>query len=93
MMMEIFHLLPQAGLLTESKVIPIIPVESLTFLILLSKQFHCGFMDGLLLRVVSCGIFNVLVESSLDLLRSLVDVANPEVEVMKSLGEVTITSG
>ena len=91
--MEIFHLLPQAGLLTESRLIPIEPVESLTFVVLLLKQFHCSVMVCLLLRVVPHGVFNVLVKSSLDLLRPLVDVAYPDIEVVKPLSVITITSG
>jgi len=84
---------PQTGLLTGSRVIPIEPVESLTFVVLLLKQFHCSVMVCLLLRVVPRGIFNVLVESSFDLLRPLVDVAYPDVEVVEPLSEVTIPSG
>ena len=68
------------------------PVESLTFIVLLLKQLHCGIMICLLLRVMPHGIFNVLVEGPLDLLRSLVHVADPEVEVKKPLSEVTIPS-
>ena len=83
---------PQTGLLTGSRVIPIEPVESLTFIVLLLKQLHCGIMICLLLRVMPRGIFNVLVEGPLDLLRSLVHVADPEVEVKKPLSEVTIPS-
>ena len=83
---------PQAGLLTGSRVIPIESVESLTFVVLLLKQLHCGIMICLLLRVMPRGIFNVLVEGPLDLLRSLVHVADPEVEVKKPLSEVTIPS-
>ena len=49
-------------------------------------------MICLLLRVMPRGIFNVLVEGPLDLLRSLVHVADPEVEVKKPLSEVTIPS-
>ena len=49
-------------------------------------------MICLLLRVMPHGIFNVLVEGPLDLLRSLVHVADPEVEVKKPLSEVTIPS-
>ena len=69
------------------------PLESLTFVVLLLKQFHCSVMVCLLLRVVPHGVFNVLVESSLDLLRPLIDVAYSDVEVVKPLSEVTITSG
>ena len=83
----------KAVLLTGSRVIPIVPVESLTFLVLLSKQFHCGVMICLLLHVVSHGVVNVLVESSLDLLRPLVDVAYPNVEVVEPLSEVAIPLG
>ena len=84
---------PQAGLLTGSRVIPIVPVESLTFVELLLKQLHCGIMVCLLLRVMSCSIFNMLVESSLDLLSPFVDVADPVVEVVKPLSDVTIPPG
>ena len=84
---------PQAGLLTGSRVIPIVPVESLTFLVLLPKQFHGGFVACLLLRVMSRGILNMLVESSLDLLCPLIDVTHPNVKVVEPLSEVTITSG
>ena len=83
---------PQAGLLNGSRVVTIEPVESLTFIVLLLKQLHCGIMICLLLRVMPRGIFNVLVEGPLDLLRSLVHVADPEVEVKKPLSEVTIPS-
>ena len=84
---------PQAGLLTGSRVIPIELVESLTSILLLLKQLHHGIMICLLLRVMPRGIFNVLVESSLYMLRPFVDVADPEVEVVKPVSEVTITSG
>ena len=84
---------PQAGLLNGSRVVTIEPVESLTFIILLLQQLHHGIVICLLLNVMSHGIFNVLVESSLDLLRPLVDVAYSDVEVVKPLSEVTITSG
>jgi hypothetical protein len=84
---------PQAGLLTGSRVIPIVPVENLTFIELLLKQLHCGIMVCLLLRVMSCSIFNMLVESSLDLLSPFVDVADPVVEVVKPLSDVTIPPG
>ena len=50
-------------------------------------------MVCLLLRVLPCGVFNVLVESSLDLLRPLVDVSYPDVEVVKPLSDVTIPPG
>ena len=72
---------PQAGLLTGWRVIPIVPVECLSVLVLLLKQFHGGFVTCLLLRVVSCGIFNMLGESSVGLLRPFIDVANSDVEV------------
>ena len=84
---------PQAGLLTGSRVIPIVPVESLTFVELLLKQLHCGIMVCLLLRVMSRSIFNMFVESSLDLLSPFVDVADPVVEVVKPLSDVTIPPG
>ena len=84
---------PQAGLLTRSRVVPIEPVESLTFVVLLLQQLHRGIEICLLLCVMPLGIFNVSVESPLDLLRSLVQVADPEVKVMEPLREVTIPSG
>ena len=83
---------PQTSLLTGCKVIPIVPVESLSFLILLSKQFHGGFVICLLLRALSCGIFNVLVESSLGLLCPILDVADSDVDDVYPLREVTITT-
>ena len=84
---------PQADLLTGWRVIPVVPIECLSVLVLLSKQFHGGFMICLLLRVVSCGVFNMLGESSLGLLRPFIDVVDSDVEVVKPLSEVTITSG
>ena len=84
---------PQAGLLTGCRVIPIVSVESLSFFTLLSKQFHGGFVICLLLHVVSCGVFNVLGESSFGLLRPFIDVADSDVEVVKPLSEVAIASG
>jgi len=84
---------PQAGLLNGSRVVTIEPVESLTFIILLLQQLHRGIVICLLLSVMPRGIFNVLVESPLDLLRSLVHVADPDVEAMEPLGEVTVPSG
>ena len=75
------------------RVIPIVPVERLTFLVLLPKQFHGGFMICLFLGMVSCGIFNMLGESSVGLLRPFIDVTASDVEVVKPLSEVTITSG
>ena len=83
---------PQTSLLTGCRVIPIAPVESLSFLMLLSKQFHGGFMICLLLHVVLCSVFNMLGKSSLGLLRPFIDVADSDVEVVKPLSEVTITS-
>ena len=74
-------------------VVTIEPVESLTFIILLLQQLHHGIVSCLLLNVMSHGIFNVLVESSLYMLRPFVDVADPEVEVVKTLSEVTIPPG
>jgi hypothetical protein len=68
-------------------------VESLTFVVLILKQLHRDIMLCLLLRVMPRGIFNVLVESSLYMLRPFVDVADPEVEVVKTLSEVTIPQG
>ena len=59
---------------------------------LLLKKFHGGFVTCLLLRVVSCGIFNMLGESSVGLLRPFIDVSDSDVEVVKPLSEVTITS-
>ena len=73
---------PLAGLLTGSRVIPIELVESLTSILLLLKQLLHGIMICLLLRVMPRGIFKVLIESPLNLLRPVVDVADPEVEVM-----------
>ena len=83
---------PQAGLLTRCRVLPIVPVESLSFFMLLSKQFHGGFMICLLLRVVSCGVFNMLGESSLGLLCPIIDAVDSDVDVMYPLREITITS-
>ena len=83
---------PQDGLLTRSRVIPIEPVESLTFVVLLLKQLHCGFLTCFLLSVMSRGI-DVSVESTSDLLRSLVDVAHLDVEVIDPSSEVMISSG
>ena len=83
---------PQAGLLTGWRVIPIVPVECLSVLILLLKQFHGGFMICLLLCVISCGVFNMLGESSVGLLLPIIDVADSDVEVVYPLREVAITS-
>ena len=84
---------PQAGLLTGWRVIPIVPVECLSVLILLLKQFHGGFMICLLLCVISCGVLNMLGESSVGLLCPIIDVADSDVEVVYPLREVAITSG
>ena len=83
----------QAGLLTGCRVITIVPVESLSFFILLSQHLHGGFVVCLLLRVISCGVLNMLGESSMGLLRPFIDVANSDVEVAQPLREVAITSG
>jgi hypothetical protein len=47
----------------------------------------------LLLRVISCGVMNVLAENSVGLLRPIVNVADSDVEVTQPLREVAITSG
>ena len=60
---------------------------------LLSKQFHGDFVVCLLLRVVSCGVFNMLGESSLGLQHPFIDVADSDVEVINPLSEVAITLG
>ena len=65
----------------------------MSILILLSKQFHGGFMICLLLCVISCGVLNMLGESFVGLLRPIIDVANSDVEVVYPLKEVAITSG
>ena len=83
---------PQAGLLTGSRVVPKEPVESLTLVVLLLQQLHRGSVICLLLRVMPRGIFNVLVESPLDLLCPFVHITDPEVDVVKPLSEVTIPS-
>ena len=72
---------PQAGLLTGCRVIPVVPVESLSFFMLFSQHFHGGFVVCLLLHMVSCGVSNMLGESSVGLLRPFIDVANSDVEV------------
>ena len=84
---------PQADLLTGWRVIPIVPIECLSVLILLSKQFHGGFMICLLLCMISWGVLNMLGESSLGLLRPIIDVADSDVDYVYPLREVTITSG
>ena len=83
---------PQAGLLTGRWVIPIVPVESLSFFMLLSQQFHGGFVVCLLLHEVSCGVLNMLGKSSVGQLCPFIDVANSDVEVAQPLREVAITS-
>ena len=84
---------PQAGLLTGRRVIPIVPVESLSFFMLLSQHLHGGFVVCLLPCVISCGVLNMLGESSVGLLRPFIDVADLDVEVAQPLREVAITSG
>ena len=84
---------PQAGLLTGWRVIPIVLVECLSVLILLLKQFHGGFMICLLLCVISFGVLAMLSESSVGLLRPIIDVADLDIEVIYPLREVAITSG
>ena len=83
----------QAGLLTGCRVITIVPVESLSFFILLSQHLHGGFVVCLLLRVISCGVLNMLGESSVGLLRPIINVNNLDVEVIQPLREVAIPSG
>ena len=83
---------PQAGLLTGWRVIPIVPVECLSVLILLLKQFHGGFMICLLLCVTSFGILNMWSESSVGLLRPIINVADSDVDVVYPLREFMITS-
>ena len=83
---------PQASSLTGWRVVPIVPIECLSVLILLSKQFHGGFMICLLLCVISCGFLNVLGESSLGLLCPIIDAVDSDVDVMYPLREITITS-
>ena len=84
---------PQAGLLTGCRVIPMVPVESLSLFMLLPQHLHGGFVVCLLLRVVSCGVFNMLGESSLGLQHPFIDVADSDVEVINPLSEVAITLG
>ena len=83
---------PQAGLLTGWRVIPIVPVECLSVLILLLKQFHRGFMICLLLCVTSFGVLDMLSESSVGLLRPIINVTDSDVDVVYPLREFTITS-
>ena len=83
---------PQAGLLTGWRVIPIVPVECLSVLILLLKQFHGGFMICLLLCVISFSVLDMLSESSVGLLRPIINVADSDVDVVYPLREFMITS-
>src|SRR6185312_314887 len=83
---------PQAGLLTGCRLIPIVPVECLSVLILLLKQFHGGFMICLLLCVISFGVLDMLSESSVGLLCPIINVADSDVDVVYPLREFTITS-
>ena len=57
------------------------------------EAVHGGFVICLLLCVVSCGVFDMLGESSLGLLHPFIDVADSDVEVVKPLSEVAIASG
>ena len=84
---------PQAVLLTGWRVIPMVPVESLSLFMLLPQHLHGGFVVYLLLCVVSCGVLNMLGESSVGLLRPIIDAADSDVEVAQHLREVAITSG
>ena len=70
-----------------------VPVESLSFFMLLSQHLHGGFVVCLLLRVISCGVLNMLGESSVGLLHPIINVADSDVEVAQPLREVVITSG
>ena len=83
---------PQAGLLTEWRVIPIVPVECLSILILLLKQFHGGFMICLLLCMISFGVLNMLSESSVGVLCPIIDAVDSDIDVVYPLREITITS-
>src|SRR6185312_4187223 len=83
---------PQAGLLTGWRVIPIVPVECLSVLVLLLKQFHGGFMICLLLCMISFSVLDMLSESSVGLLRPIINVADSDVDVVYPLREFTITS-
>ena len=83
---------PQAGLLTGWRVIPIVPVECLSILILLLKQFLGGFMIHLLLCMISFGVLNMLSENSMGLLCPIIDAVDSDVDVMYPLREITITS-
>ena len=50
-------------------------------------------MICLLLCVISFGVLDMLSESSVGLLRPIIDVADSDVEVVLPLREVVITSG
>ena len=84
---------PQASLLTGWRVIPVVLVECLSVLILLLQQFHGGFMNCLLLCVISFSVLDMLSESSVGLLRPIINVADSDVEVIYPLREIAITSG
>ena len=83
---------PQADLPTGWRVVPIVPIECLSVLILLLKQFHGGFMIRLLLCVISFGVLNMLSESSVGLLCPIINAVDSDVDVMYPLREITITS-
>ena len=57
------------------------------------QHLHGGFVIYLLLCVVSRGVLNMLGESSVGLLRPIIDAADSDVEVAQHLREVAITSG
>ena len=69
-----------------------VPVESESFFTLLSQHLHGGFVVCLLLRVISCGVLNMLGESSVGLLHPIINVADSDVDVVYPLREFTITS-
>ena len=71
---------PQAGLLAGWRVIPVVLVEYLNIVILLPKQFHGGFMICLLLCMISFGVLDMLSESSVGLLRPIINVADSDVD-------------
>jgi len=81
---------PQAGLLNGWRVIPIVPVECLSILILLLKQFHGDFM--ICLCVISFGVLNMLSEGSVGLLCPIINVVDLDVDVVYPLRGITITS-
>ena len=83
---------PQADILTGWRVLPIVPVECLSVLILLLKQFHGGFMIRLLLCVISFGVLNMLSEGSVGLLCPIINVVDSDVDVVYPLREIMITS-